>query len=393
MKILYYSCFSGISGDMNLGAMVDLGIDEEYVKDQLSKLNLNEFQLDIKRDMRKGISGTNLNVLFKEHHHHRHLEDIEKIIMDSSLNNNIKNISTKIFRQVAMAEAKVHNCEINEVHFHEVGAMDSIVDIVGSAICFDYIKVDKIICSTVELGSGFVKCAHGILPVPAPATVELIKNMPTTMGNVPFEATTPTGAAILKAMVNEFSDKNNFKILKVGYGIGNKDLGNIPNILRVFLCEDNTEIRDVDTQEESIIECNIDDMNPEIYEYVSDKLFEAGASDVYFTPIIMKKGRPAIKLSVLCNIEKEGIISEIIFTETTSLGIRKYEVKKEMLRREFQNVETKYGDISIKYGVLKGERMKYKAEYDQCKKIANVNKVPLKDVYQEVYKELNKNNG
>ncbi|MDF2881935.1 MAG: hypothetical protein K0R54_2492, partial [Clostridiaceae bacterium] len=252
MKILYYDCFSGISGDMNLGAMIDIGVDKDYINKQLAKLNINEFELDIKKDSRKGISGTNLNVLVHnnddhlenhehnhhmEHHHHRNLEDVRNIIMGSQLNDNIKSISMRIFMEVAKAEAKVHNCDINSIHFHEVGAVDSIVDIIGAAICFDYLNVDKIISSPIELGSGFVKCAHGLLPVPAPATAEILTGLPVTTGKVTFEATTPTGAAILKTMVNEFSKENHFKAIKVGYGIGNKDIGDIPNVLRVVIAE------------------------------------------------------------------------------------------------------------------------------------------------------------
>lgn len=260
MKILYYDCFSGISGDMNLGALVDLGIDENYLISELTKLNINGYKILVKKDNRKGIFGTKLNVILTNNNHehshfyenenthkhdhnhhntheHRNLNDIENIINESNLNDNIKKISSGIFRRVAEAEAKIHNKPIEEVHFHEVGAVDSIIDIVGAAICLDYLKVDKIMSSTIEVGSGCVKCAHGLLPVPAPATVEILKEIPIKSSNIPFEATTPTGAAILAYCVNEFTDRKDFKILKSGYGIGEKDKGDIPNILRVFFAE------------------------------------------------------------------------------------------------------------------------------------------------------------
>lgn len=250
MKILYYDCFSGISGDMNLGAMVDLGVPKEYLIGELKKLNINdEYELEITNGVKNGISGTKVNVILKhhhhhdenhcdhDHHHHRNLKDIEDIIRSSDFKEKVKNLSLNMFKVVAEAEAKVHNKELYEVHFHEVGATDSIIDIVGAAICCDYLDVEEILCSTVEVGGGFVHCAHGVLPVPAPATVEILKDIPIRKGNVPFEATTPTGAAILRSLVKEFTDKDEFKILKVGYGIGYKDFDKMPNVVRVFIGE------------------------------------------------------------------------------------------------------------------------------------------------------------
>lgn len=245
MRILYYDCFSGISGDMNLGAMLDLGVDRDYLASELSKLNLDhEFRISVYRDSRKGISGTKVDVILKHHHdhhddhhhyhEHRNLHSIESIINSSSLNDNVKRLSLDMFGKVAEAEAKVHGKPLHEVHFHEVGALDSIVDIVGAAICFDFLKVDKVMSSAVELGGGFVKCAHGMIPVPAPATVEILKGIPVKAGVVPFETTTPTGAAILAASVDEFSEVKDFVIEKVGYGIGGSDT-EIPNVLRAYL--------------------------------------------------------------------------------------------------------------------------------------------------------------
>ena len=243
MKILYYDCFCGISGDMNLGALTDLGVDKNYLVNEISKLNLDsEYEIKIEKALKNGISGTRVDVLLKDHahdehnheHHHRNLEDIKNIINSSCLNDKVKKTSLEIFMKVAEAEALVHDKPLDEVHFHEVGAIDSIIDIVGAAICLDYLNVDKISASSVQVGGGFVKCVHGIIPVPAPATVEILRNIPLKSGIVQFETTTPTGAAILAANVEEFTDKVDFSIEKTGYGIGHRDL-EIPNVLRVYL--------------------------------------------------------------------------------------------------------------------------------------------------------------
>lgn len=249
MKILYYDCFCGISGDMNLAALIDLGVPKEYLEQQLTKLNLNsEYEIKIEKSVKLGITGTRVDVILKdkpddheEHvhnhgHHHRNLKDIEEIINSSDLSGKVKTLSLDMFMKVAEAEAKVHGKGLYEVHFHEVGATDSIVDMVGAAICLDYLKVDRIIASTVQVGGGFVKCAHGIMPVPAPATAEILKNIPISTGIVQFETTTPTGAAILAVNVNEFVPKVDFLIKKIAYGIGHRDL-EIPNVLRVYLGE------------------------------------------------------------------------------------------------------------------------------------------------------------
>lgn len=396
MKILYYNCFSGISGDMNLAAMIDLGVDKDYILKELSKLGVHGYSIKVKKDQKNGITGTRVDVILDEsvcehhhHHHHRTMKDVEKIINSSSLNHNVKKISLDIFYEVARAEAKVHGKSMDEVQFHEVGAVDSIVDIVGAAICFDYLKVDRIMCSTIELGGGFVKCAHGIIPVPAPATSEILKDVKVSLGRVNIETTTPTGAAILKSQVSEYTDKINFKVNKISYGIGHADI-DIPNVLRVMIGEvsdENTQ-SEMENVEETVLESNIDDMNPEIYEYVMDKLFEAGAKDVYITPIIMKKGRPGNKLSVLCskgNIQK---IKCIIFKETTSLGCRSYTVTKTMLKREFKKINMTFGQVAVKNAYLNGKIIKSKPEYDDCKELAKKNNVSIKEVYEAVREKL-----
>lgn len=415
MRILYYDCFSGISGDMNLGALLDLGIEEKYLIEELKKLNLNGYEIKVSRSIRKGIEGTKVDVSLQGHHHehttshakdehshnheggmhshdhheNRNLKDIENIIEDSKLSFEVKELSVKMFMKVAKAEAKVHGKPLYEVHFHEVGAVDSIVDIVGAAICICHLNVDKIMCSSIELGGGFVKCEHGIIPVPAPATVEILKGIPVKLGAVPFETTTPTGAAILAACVNEFKDDNNFIVNKIGYGIGNRDT-EIPNVLRVMLVEENklSSTNKVKSEKEEIIECNIDDMNPELYEYIIDELFTKGALDVYLTPIIMKKGRPSVKISVLCSSDKLELMKELLFRETTTFGVRSFKVDKTMLQRKFTKVNTSYGEVTVKEAYYKGEKIKSKLEYEECKQIADNTGIAAREVYERLKNEV-----
>ena len=419
MKILYYDCFAGISGDMNLGALIDLGVEEKFLREELGKLAIKGYELIIRKDIRKGISGTKVEVRLenmdpmphehrekqhenpgpephKDHHPpphkgeshepHRTFAMIRQLINDSGLSGEVKNLSIRIFEKVALAEAKIHNKEADSVHFHEVGAIDSIIDIVGAAICIRALAPDKIMASTVELGGGMIHCAHGIYPVPAPATAEILNNIPVRKGTIPFEATTPTGAAILSCCVDEYSDRYSLNIRKTGYGIGHKD-GDIPNVLRVHWCESgheaNPEIVDA-----SIIECNIDDMNPEYYDFIIDSLFEAGAKDVFITPIIMKKSRPAVTLSVLTDPEAESAVKEVLLTETSSLGIRKYPVEKTMLQRNVEWLDTPYGKVRIKTARYRDKKIKSKPEYEDCIRIAREQKIPLNQVYKMIDKLL-----
>lgn len=404
MKILYYDCFSGISGDMNLGALIDAGVPSDYLIKELEKLNVQGYRLHISSALKMGISGTRAHVDLKDkgqhqkghthshshpqHHEHRNLQAIKKIISNSSLNQTIKEKSIAIFEEIARAEAKIHAKSIDEIHFHEVGAIDSIVDIVGAAICIDYLKPEKILSSTVELGGGFVHCTHGVFPVPAPATAEILTDIPVKKGTVDKETTTPTGAAILKIFVDEFVDKTNFKIQKTAYGIGHHDL-DIPNVLRVYIGETEKNLN-LHKTEVLLVQCNIDDMNPEHYDYLMDTLFKAGAQDVFFVPMIMKKSRPAVQINVLCERNCYEAIENILLNETTSLGLRYYPVEKSMLERNIRSIETKYGTIRIKEGILAGKTIKSKAEYDDCVAAAKKANVPLQFVYKEVEKCLNK---
>jgi len=388
MRILYYDCFAGISGDMNLGAMVDLGVDFEYLKNELAKLPVHGYDIKAEKDIRRGITGTRVHVIIDKQHDHEHehthnsFGEIARMINSSKLDESVKSLSIGIFRQVAEAESKVHNKSLDEVHFHEVGAVDSIIDIVGAAICLYHLAPDAVYCSTVELGGGMVHCMHGTYPVPAPATAEIMRNIPVRTGTVDYEATTPTGAAILAACVNEFTDKAVFKIIRTGYGIGTKD-STIPNILRIHLAE-TTRPSEPATEAQFIVECNIDDMNPEFYDHVIDSLFEAGAKDVYITPIIMKKSRPAVKLSVLCQPETDQGVNEVLFRETSTLGIRKYQTEKTMLDRQIDIVNTIHGEVRVKTAYYKGRFIKSKPEYEDCIKIAREKGLPISQVYRDV---------
>ena len=290
--------------------------------------------------------------------------------------------------KIARAEAKIHGHPIDEVEFHEVGAIDSIVDVVGAAICFEYLNVDRILSSPVQVGGGYVKCAHGMLPVPAPATAEILAGIPIRSGIVPFEATTPTGAAILAATAGRFTDNIHFTPLKIGYGIGQRDT-DVPNVLRVFLAEmdDEAQDQDVEVKEACLMECNIDDMNPELYEGIVERLFEKGALDVYLTPILMKKSRPAVKISILCDADHRRGLEEVLWLQTSTFGLRVNKISKLILRRELSTVKTKYGVLSVKNAYFRDERIKWKPEYEDVKRLAKEKGVSIKAIYDSLLSE------
>jgi uncharacterized protein (TIGR00299 family) protein len=382
MKVLFYDCFSGISGDMNLGAMIDLGVNKDYLISELDKLNLKGWELVAEKDQRHGIKGTKVTVRqTRKEPEDRHLSDIEKIIDSSSLDSKTKELSLKIFMKVAAAEASVHGIPVEKVHFHEVGAVDSIIDIVGAAICFNTLDVDEVHVSSIELGSGFVNCDHGRLPVPAPATAEIIRGLPVKTGGVDFEATTPTGAAILATLCTGTGELRSVKFRKTAYGVGQKDHPNVPNLLRVFL-GDYDEING--GHEATLLECNIDDMNPEFYEYISERLFTAGASDVFISNILMKKGRPGNVLNVICESGNTETLKEIIFTESTSLGIRSFPFRKDTLVRKFEIIKSELGEVQIKRSYYKDKEVSCKPEFEDCKRIANEKGIPVKEVYNKI---------
>ena len=385
-KILYYDASSGISGDMNLAALVGLGVDFGYLCSELEKLNLSgEFRLEQKNVVKNGIAATKIDVvLLKSQPHARSYADIKQILASSNLSEFCKKKAVAIFHVIAQSEAKVHAVSIDEVHFHEVGAVDSIVDVVGAAICFEYLLenfgITRVVSSKIELGGGVVKCDHGYLNVPAPAVCEILKDVPVSLGRANFEMTTPTGAAILKACADEFVSEINFKIEKVAYGAGEKNAPNFANALRAMIC-------DVDESQnlvQKMISTNIDDMDAESFAFACEILRENGALDVFSHSIYMKKGRIGFELNVLCKSEDAKKLKELIFTHTTAIGVREIDVVKTELKRKFVSVETKFGDIRLK---ISGDDEKAKPEFDECKSAALAHKTSIFQVKKEIFKK------
>ncbi len=381
MTLAYFDCFSGISGDMTLGALVDAGVAIDVLRSELEKLDLPGYEITALKVMRSGISATKVHVCIEEKEQPvRHLSDIRTIIEASALSSSVKQKSILIFERLAAAEAKVHATTPDKVHFHEVGAVDAIVDIVGSVIGIELLSITTIAGSAINLGSGSIKTMHGILPVPAPATAELLKGIPSYGSSVPFELTTPTGAAILSTLGSSFGPMPRMNVDRIAYGAGGKEIENQPNVLRLMTggpASSYNEDRSI------VIETNIDDMNPQLYEHVIDKLMQQGAHDAYLTPIIMKKGRPAVLLSVLTDSGKEDIVLDTIFRETTSIGVRIQEVGRKKLSREIQIVDTTYGKIRVKVSKRGEEILTATPEYEDCRKIAEKKQAPLKTVMEE----------
>ena len=398
MKIVYFDCFSGISGDMVLGALVDTGIDSDYIKTELSKLKLDEeFSLDFHKTEKHGISGTQAKVEIREHpqesNHHkhshvpsRHLADIFNLIDSSELDSTVREKSKYIFDRLAEAEAKVHNTEKENVHLHEVSGIDSIVDIVGAVIGLHKLNVEQIYASPLSLGHGFVECSHGKMPVPVPGTMALLQDIPVRQTDIPKELVTPTGAAIISTLAEEFGVMPNMTVSNVGYGAGSRDLEMQPNLLRMCIGDISTLPVNDDCIE--IIETNVDDMSPEVSGYVMEKLFDCGALDVFFVPLLMKKGRPAIQINVICPAENRQKLIHILLTETTTFGVRYYAADRVVLKREIVEITTQWGPVRAKRGYLNGISIKTVPEYEDCKSIAEQTGVPLQTVFQEALRNI-----
>jgi uncharacterized protein (TIGR00299 family) protein len=379
MRTLVYDCFSGISGDMHIGAMIDLGVSELLLRDQLARLELaGEFELEICRDQRRGMAGTRATVhLTGSPGHHRHLADIHRIIGAAGYPSTIERMALNIFEHIAEAEARVHDQPVETVHFHEVGATDSIVDIVAAAVCLDALALDAVYCRTLELGGGTVRCAHGIMPVPAPATAEILRGVPCRYDGVSGEATTPTGAAILREAVTSFAMPADFTAERVGHGVGQKDF-EIPNVLRVFLGStpdqspqtDRDAEAELETELNREIHANIDDMPAEAFQPLVERLLDAGARDVYLTPVIMKKSRPGTRVSVLCVPALEAALRDILFRHSSTIGVRSHDVTKHMLPREERRIATSVGEVSVKLSSLPDGSLRWKVEHDDAARIA-----------------------
>src|SRR5579872_390250 len=451
MRIAYLECFSGISGDMFLGALVDAGVAPQLLQETVTALGVGA-KLEISKVMRSGISATKVDVWIDgekdmpreeywakqdashahEHHHdhehghshthehspdehehsqgdhhfhgeksrpgavapakhehqhghsHRGLTEIRKIISGSGISESAKKTAISIFEALGAAEAKIHSVPIESIHFHEVGAVDAIVDIVCAAVGAEALAVDEIVCSSLNLGGGTVECAHGTFPIPAPATVELLKDAPVYSWGVQAELVTPTGAAIVKTMVRRFGTFPEMKIEKSAYGAGSRDFPGLPNVLRIVIGEAVAKLNARTNSETiSVLEANLDDLNPQVFGYVMDRLFEEGALDVFGMPVQMKKNRPGTLLTVLCKAEDAGKLTDLIFSETTTLGVRRREEARQTLARRWESVRTEWGEVRIKIASMNGTVTNYAPEYEDCRRIAAEHHVPLKTVMQE----------
>jgi hypothetical protein len=387
MKTLYFDCPSGISGDMCLGALLDLGapkIDAGFLRRELARLNLPGFKLKAGKERRHGISATAVSVIVAAgRRRERSFKEIKALIAGSALSMDVKRISVDIFATLAEAEGKVHDVNAEEVHFHEIGAVDSIVDIVGTAILINALGAEKILASALPPGSGVVKTRHGVMPVPAPATLELMKGLVLAPSPASAELTTPTGAAIIKTLAKSSSPMPAMRIERVGYGAGSMDFKEIANVLRVVVGE-SVEAHNDATQAIEVIETEIDDMSPQIAGYLMERLFLNGALDVYFTAVQMKKSRPGFLLTVLSAINKRDALIEIILRESTSIGVRFHTAQRKRLERETVKVKTRFGEASVKVSKLSGKPVNYKPEYEELKSIAEAKGVALKDLMNEV---------
>jgi hypothetical protein len=391
--IAYLDIVGGISGDMTLGALVHAGVPFEYLRDELSKIHLHGYHLECRQEVRNAMSGIKIDVVTEEHghdrdtrqHEHRRLRDILEMIDSSTLSPRVKERAAKIFTIIGEAEAKVHDTTIEKIHFHEVGAVDSIVDIVGSCICLEYFGIDALYTSPVKLGSGgTITTQHGVMPIPTPATIEILRDYPTVLTTIPFELTTPTGAGIVKALSFGTLDMERLLVELIGYGYGTREIPQIPNLLRVFVGELQPQYHH---DELVTVECNIDNMNPEILPFVIERLLAAGAHDAYIIPIIMKKGRPGHLLSVLVNRGGLDPVLKIVFDETTTLGVRIQPVERKKLVRASKVIATKFGDMKVKL-ILSDGKERLAPEFEECKRIALEKNIPLIEVYRAVEVEL-----
>ena len=379
MKTIYFDCFAGASGDMILGALVSAGVDGRELKGQLALLGVTGYEIDFVTVNRSGISAIHARVKTETEHKHRHLNDILKIINGSDLKSSIKDRAAQIFTRLAEAEAHVHNEPIEKVHFHEVGALDAIIDVVGAAICLELSGTQQFISSPLRVGKGTVRMSHGQFPIPPPAVAELLKDVPIYAGDLEGEFVTPTGAAIITSICSQFGAMPPFITERTGYGAGTREYENFPNALRVFIGEAAPHAAESD-EYLLMIETNIDDMSPQIFGYVMERALALGALDCYVSPVQMKKNRPGNLLSILCRPDDREKFSQLLFAETTTLGIRSYEVERRALARESIRVETPYGPIDIKVARLNGAVTNVMPEYEQCRRAALDAKVALRTV-------------
>ncbi len=386
--LAYFDCIGGISGDMTLGAFIDLGVPVEWLQETLHGISLTGFKLKASSVNKGSIQATQVQVETHSQKHSRNYYGIKELIEASPLSLKVKENSLGAFLKIAEAEAKIHGISIDKVHFHEVGAVDAIVDIVGAALCVEYLKIEKIMASKLPMGRGFVNCQHGKLPVPAPATLSILKGIPVYGIDIGFETVTPTGAAIVSTFAESFEVLPDMIIEKIGYGAGMSDFDPIPNVLRIVLGSEGAPQPafkgDCSTDTIAVVETSVDDMNPEFFGFVMERLFEDGALDVYWTPVFMKKNRPGTLIQVLCPLERQDEIIRRILTETTSTGVRHYEMQRVKLQRKVMKLDSSFGQITVKQiKDLKGE-VRMVPEYDVCRKIAREKNLPIRVVYDAI---------
>jgi len=376
--IAHFDCFSGISGDMTLGAFVDLGVPVDWLEETLKTSLLTDFDLVVTATSKMGIAAKKIDVIAKDQNV-RDYAAIREMIVSSPLQVPVKELSLKMFEKLATAESKIHGCPVDNVHFHEVGGVDAIVDIVGTALCVDFLGLKKISASKIPTGNGLVNCSHGKLPVPVPATVEILKNIPVYGTDVPFEMVTPTGAVIVCSLAESFGKMPDMLVSKIGYGSGTRDFDSRPNLLRIFIGK---PVPASDTV--TMIETSIDDMNPEVYGFLMERLFDDGALDVYLVPVFMKKNRPGTLLQVLCHNNKKEALIRRILTETTTLGVRLYDMERRLLDREAVTLETEYGPVLAKKIISPDGRIRIVPEYEVCRTIAGKKNIPIRTVYEKI---------
>jgi uncharacterized protein (TIGR00299 family) protein len=382
MKLGYLDCSSGISGDMFLGACLDSGLDAEVLLGELTKLKLGSYEFKPERVLRSGLAGIHVEVIVSGEQAHRHLSSIEGMIESSALSATIKERSRKIFRRLGEVEARLHQQPIERVHFHEVGAVDAIVDIVGACVAVALLGIEELVASPVNLGSGRVTAAHGSLPVPAPATAELLRGVPVYSSGVESELTTPTGAAIVSTLACSFGPLPAMTVDKIGHGAGSRDLPGHPNLLRLFIGNRDSKpgAKSTSSDEVVILETSIDDMSPELYGYLVERALDAGALDITCAPVQMKKNRPGLDIRVLAKPDRAETLADLIFAETTTLGLRVSTAQRRVLERESVTVDTEYGPVRVKVARRRGKIVNAAPEYEDCRRVALERGVPLKAV-------------
>jgi uncharacterized protein (TIGR00299 family) protein len=379
MKVAYFDCFAGASGDMILGALIDAGLSPDDLRERLSALGLPGWQLSVRRVVKGSVAATAVEIETEVEPMQRTLGDIEALIANSALPERDRTLALRIFRRLAEAEARVHGVSPEEIHFHEVGAVDAMVDVVGAVSGLSLLGIERVLVSTLPLGRGFVHAAHGLLPLPGPAVIELLRGVPVVGRETEGETVTPTGAAILTTLAASYGTLPPFTIRHIGYGAGRRE-ADYPNVLRVLIGEMAIE---AETEWLVLLETNIDDLNPQVYDHVMNRLLGAGALDVWLTPVQMKKNRPGVLVSVLCQAADEAALTGILFRETTTLGLRRQMTERRRLPREIREVQTRFGPARVKVAFADGQVLRAVPEYEDCKRLAEANGVPLREVLAE----------